>query len=152
MFPVDSDYSIIVVSQVFNTSQNNVFLGDNSGPTSNHLFFLQGNAYPSISHGANNPSATSTLGVTVNTFFIASATYTYNTGQVGYFFNDSSGGVATQSAHSIYGTLQIGTFGSQAGLNDLNGDIAEIFLFGSILSNNDRSLIETYLNAKYGIF
>ena len=66
-----------------------------------------------------------------------------------YYINSVLNGTGTSSYSNTNAAMSIG---NDSNSNYYTGDIAEILVFGSALSSNDRLLIETYLNAKYGIY
>lgn len=67
-----------------------------------------------------------------------------------------NGNLATSSASaaaSINAIMLIGEWDSSGSIyGGLNGDIAEIIVFNSTLSNAERQAVETYLNSKYAVY
>lgn len=64
-------------------------------------------------------------------------------------FEDSANATFSTNLTGYYllGALLDGTYQHR-----LDGDIAELLIYGSSLTTNERSAIEGYLNAKYAIY
>ncbi len=70
------------------------------------------------------------------------------TGTATYFVNSVSKG--TNANNGAFGTMSLGATGLAA--EPLDGDIAELVVFGSALSTADRLSMETYLNGRWAIY
>ncbi|MBC7472248.1 MAG: DUF2341 domain-containing protein, partial [candidate division SR1 bacterium] len=70
------------------------------------------------------------------------------------YLNGQAGTTGTKSdSNFTTGTFDLGyTSIVSGGGNYFNGDIAEVLLFNSALSNTDRQTVENYLNTKYRLF
>ena len=145
VFPANSDYTILVALTYSQSFGDETIIGyGDTGP--GHIFGLNGNTFFVSNDGNNYYNASS--GIAVGASAILSITYQYGSGAGNFFINGLASGSSNIEANTN-GSMRLGY---SYGHYSFRGDIAEVFLFGSALSNNDRALVETYLNAKYGIF
>ena len=145
VFPTSADYSIIIVQIVRASTGYQSFIGANGNT---HVFWLFNDLFP-IFYQSGNFSDHSSQILISNVGTLLSAIYANGSGSVNYYTNSQFTGTGVTSNLNMDPTIQIGAANSG---NFFSGDMAEILIFGSALSTNDRSLIETYLNAKYGIY
>ena len=147
VFPTNSDYSITVAltnSQNAHGYGDQIILGySDVGP--GHLFATQEGSFGATNNGVRTYAST---GIGLNSPVILSLTYQYGASTINFYLNGAPSGSSSIDSNPN-ATVR---FGATYGHYPFIGDIAEIFLFGSALSDNDRSLVETYLNAKYGIY
>ena len=101
-----------------------------------------------LSYGQQSADLNTTFIPSLNSPLVASATKSGSTAQV--FANGTSVGSATLTTNTVIATnFLIGGFNSTS--SQLNGDIAEILVFPTALSTENRRRIEGYLSSKYNI-
>ncbi len=74
----------------------------------------------------------------------------YEDGVLQYSVNASTGSL-TDGGVLVFGAEQDAVDGGYQAVQDLDGDVAEIILFSSYLNDGERTIVENYLSAKYGI-
>ena len=148
IFPTHSDYTIIAVVNFSNSSTVPVIIGSGMNP-SNHAFFMANNYLELFN---TNSSSAESNAISINSNLITSVIYANSNGAVSFFINKQAAGTGTLLTQNADPTIFLGTYPGFDPSNFLSGYIAELFLFGSALSVNDRALIETYLSAKYSIY
>jgi hypothetical protein len=93
--------------------------------------------------------------VSANTSFTPSvsaiATAVVDSGSINFYLNGVSDGSAATSVTDAQSILRIGHRTDLWFEGAFGGDIAEIFVFSTALSNEDRRRIEQYLSQKYAI-
>ena len=148
VFPTMSDYTLFAVIKTSTSCTTScVMLGS---PYDKYAFYVYANALRLNQNGSG--STASTNPIFMNTPYLVEAIYVNASLLATYYINGVSSGTTNPPAAIPSGTganIQIG-----ADLTNyfFSGDIAEILLYGSALSSQDRSLIESYLNSKYGIY
>ncbi|MBW8864369.1 MAG: hypothetical protein JF609_05485 [Verrucomicrobia bacterium] len=74
-----------------------------------------------------------------------------NTGEVDLYVDGNFAGTTTGNTNSLTAPTRLALGAQQTGGNYLTGDIAEVKIFGSALSDASRSIEEASLECKYGI-
>ena len=148
VFPVNSDYTVIIASVPRSlSSPSSALLGTATAPWRYVIF--HGNQLW-LYHDSTSFSAGFLQYATVGSEAIFTAVFDNSALEASYFYNGLTAGAGTTTNLNTNNQIEIGAVATNQDF--FNGDIAEILLFGFALSDNDRSLIETYLNAKYGIY
>ena len=114
---------------------------------------ISGNAPRSTSFSttsAGSVTVTSTETITANTYFLCTAQQSSSTLSIRK--NAVSGGSSAATHHSTARSSTVGRNLKDVNNNFLhNGDICEIVLYDTALSDANRTLVENYLIAKWGI-
>ncbi len=140
VFPVDKDYTLVVVCQAFGPTANIV------GGTSRTLWMSGATSPVALHNGDFNNQATSKLDPGLDPTLII-AQYRNSTQQVCFYIN----GQFADSAfcpRNIDPTIYIAAY--QRGYV-FNGDISEIVLYDKYIDNIDRKQMESFLIEKYKI-
>jgi len=140
VFPVDKDYTLVVICQAFAATSNIV------GGTSRTLWMAGGTTPVVLHNGDFNNQAISKIDPGTEATLII-AHYRNSTQQVCFYVN----GQFADSAFcpkNIDPTIYISAY--QGGYV-FNGDISEILLYDRYLSSTDRKQIETLFTQKYRI-
>jgi len=142
IFPAHADYTLTFVVRINGFDRNNSII---SGTTYAHLFGFT--SFLNVLHTNGLSYATSTIGVSPTDFAILTVRYVESTKRASIFVNG-------QFADSAYvGTTYDSTLylGSPQEWQSIFGDLAEVLLYPTALSDASRDRTETYLFHKYGI-
>jgi len=151
----NSAFTIITVTKRASGSNYPAFVSEYSGTTDGYLAFgLDPSSYLSI-HKTGLATSASNLVQTAGTFFIQSAQSSgISSGNISV--EVKSNGVSASSALTLTGlsTNSSTNFGaSKNGTADfLNGDIAEIIVYSSVLSAGNLASVFNYLREKWGVY
>jgi hypothetical protein len=137
-FTLNRPTTVIVVAKSAVTTGTHTYVDGNSGAD----LYIYKNSTPSY---VMDLSILSTA--TVDTgFHIMAATFD---GTNSKWRVNGGAGVTGSASTSGAGAITLGAFGSGA-TNFLNGDIAEVIVYSTVLSLTDLNAVGTYLNSKYG--
>ncbi|MEO6190283.1 MAG: sialate O-acetylesterase, partial [Saprospiraceae bacterium] len=140
VFPVNKDYTLVVVCKANGPSNNIV------GGTSRTLW-MAGATSPKILHNADfNNQVNSSIDPGYDPAIII-AQYNNST-QKGRFYINGSFADSSYCPTNLDSTIYLCAYG---GLYYFNGDISEIYLYNYFLNQNDRIKLEDALKAKYKI-
>jgi len=145
IYPVAKDYTISIVAKINDFSQTNNLVSGYG-----HAIFLGGNYYPIVLNDTTQPwkMATSQIPMPINQAAIITVLFKQATQTASIYINGEfagSGIVGTNHDKQMF----IGAF--QEGNSLLSGDLAEIVLYPSALTDTTRKQVESYLFNKYAI-
>jgi len=125
--------------------------GEVSGSTTDFGTCLFANGQ--ISAGTGNPdvSANSVAGYNDGNPHLLTFKRVKNSGEVDLYVDGSFAGTTTGNTNSLIAPARLALGAQQTGNNFLNGDIAEVKIFGTALSDAGRAIEENSLECKYGI-
>jgi len=140
IFPVNNDYTIVVVCKA-NGPSNNILGG------TTHTLWMAGNTSTKILHNGdfNNQVSSSFDPGLEPVLIVASYNNSSQTGKLvlNGIFEDSS-----YCPRNLDNSIYLSAY--QGGYH-FNGDISEIYLYDRYLDNTERKIIETELKQKYSI-
>ncbi|MEP7195726.1 MAG: sialate O-acetylesterase [Saprospiraceae bacterium] len=140
IFPTNSDYTIVVVSQAFGASAN--ILGGTS-----RTLWMAGNTTPQILHNGDfNNQVKSSIDPNVEPSIII-AQYR-NSSQRGIFYINSQFADSAYCPPNLDSSIYLSAYQKCC---YFNGDISEILIYNRIISNQERITLENYLFNKYKI-
>lgn len=161
------NYTIFMVGKIVNIGAAGTFCGSiddsvnletswglirsiyNGVPDGTLDYLFGGGVAPHYSYGM-----TTTATLSSNVYALIAQKYTTTNDYTDYWVNSNSKAITKieHSAHSTNGTGYNFKIGGGAPWEQLNGDIAEIIIYNSALSDPNRVLVEDYLNTKYTIY
>ena len=157
--PVQDDFTIICVFQsTQGLNSGNLFWqgaglvnGEVGGSTTDFGTCLFANG--SICAGTGNPdvAANSAAGYNDGKPHVMVFERTQSTGLVSLYVDSTLAGTTTGSTASLTAPAQLALGAQSTSLYYLSGDIAEVQLFTSVLSDTDRQIVEGSLSQKYNI-
>ena len=152
----DDRYSIFVVFNSDDNSNNRVLLGAGEDVNNQELFLRLGatNLLNTGWWNSNQESAANTINTTdyfsVSSHFDGTSAggtrYQYINGEYAVDTTDSTAGKNTATANNYIGAVDTGGVASK-----LDGQLTEIIVFNSFLTDADRASIEEYLAHKYAV-
>ena len=96
--------------------------------------------------------ATVVTGSAVSASTVLLYNYTFNSGVNAFIYlNGTQTGTSSGAAISGSGTISIGSYNNNGGLEPFTGNMYEILLYNQVLSTSQRQAIEGYLAWKWGI-
>ncbi|NOT76206.1 MAG: T9SS type A sorting domain-containing protein [Cyclobacteriaceae bacterium] len=143
-FPINSDYTKIVVARVLNVGATGNIISGSSG----HAFYTSSSTFMRLFQ-SGGIFATSTIPITNNGFDIMTGTFA-NASRFGLIYMNGAvaGPGGTASTTNTDNTLQIGAFASN---NFMNGDVAEAIVYSVLLNTAQRNIVHNYLSSKYNL-
>lgn len=143
-----SNFTIIYVIKPGVLTSNQVIAADGGwGQFEMHSADATGGAYAGTDLATRmTPTNTGTGIFTVNAVQMLEFTFGDGTGKL-----YKNGVLEASQAMTTPGNWAGFKLGENS-ISTINGDIAEVFVYNSVLSDSDRQTIESYLNGKYNIF
>jgi len=148
-------FSIFAVSKrINNASTNAIYTSGTSDGTNKRdaMLFYAGGSNQLLAQRSDNASyPTASIGNTFNSFEICESNFNGSTLTVSVNGVDSSP-VSTSISGSSTDSIWIGAANQTVPGFWMQGDIAEILVFPTALSDTDRGRVEAYLNLKWSIY
>jgi hypothetical protein len=141
-----TSFSIFVVGKNSKPTESySMILGPGGNNPNNQIRWENGTQALFVGTGNGLPTITSTIGNT-RVYHALSATYNGSTMRI---FRD--GNLISTHTFTTSGPFTLSTIGSYYSSSFLNGDIAEILVYPSALSEADRGTVNSYLRGKYAL-
>jgi len=93
---------------------------------------------------------TSSATVPINTFFQGNVTYSGATGNIAFKIARTAAGTVSAATHPLAGGSNV-IMSENSGTNPFNGLLAELIIYQRVLSGAEITLVESYLNTKWGV-
>jgi hypothetical protein len=151
---ITGDMSIYAVAQFVDFENYNSIVGKTTGnlPASYDLYTVQGTGSLRFYRGNGGNANGQVTGLTIPSLGVPHIVYVAMQGTaVAHFLDGQTNGIGvlTTTLADNGDSLFIGSRGDL--FTKMKGDFAEIMIFGSALADADRTAIDAYLGAKYGI-